>query len=99
VTVERAEKLASERIYGQKFDIWDVQASNGRWWVVTNPTNLYSHGDFPSMHTVFAPCRTVHAMSPTAPRGARRRVYRRAISVASRPFGDGGALRSAPPGL
>lgn len=53
-TVQRAEKLTSERIYGRKHDIWDLQASDGRWWVVTNPTNLYSHDDFPSMHTAFA---------------------------------------------
>ena len=36
-----AEKVASERIYGQKHDVWDVHASDGRWWVITNPTNLY----------------------------------------------------------
>ncbi len=53
-TVQRAEKLTSERIYGRKHDVWDVQASDGRWWVITNPTNVFSHDDHPSMHTAFA---------------------------------------------
>lgn len=39
--VHHAEKVASERIYGFKHDVWDVDASDGRWWVITNPTNLY----------------------------------------------------------
>jgi hypothetical protein len=53
-SVTRAERLASERIYGRRYDIWDVDASDGRWWVVTNPMNLYRHDDFPSMHAAFA---------------------------------------------
>jgi hypothetical protein len=39
--VHHAEKVASERIYGFKHDVWDVHSSDGRWWVITNPTNLY----------------------------------------------------------
>lgn len=38
--VRHAEKVASERIYGFKHDVWDVDSSDGRWWVITNPTNL-----------------------------------------------------------
>jgi hypothetical protein len=52
--VTRAEKITSERIYGNKHDVWDVEGQNGRWWVITNLTNLYSHEEFPSMHTAFA---------------------------------------------
>jgi hypothetical protein len=47
--VEHAEKIASERIYGDPHDVWDVHASDGRWWVITNPTNLYSQDEFKSM--------------------------------------------------
>ncbi len=39
--VHHAEKVASGRIYGIKHDGWDVRASDDRWWVITNPTNLY----------------------------------------------------------
>lgn len=41
MVVRHAEKVASERIYGFKHDVWDVDSSDGRWWVITNPTNLY----------------------------------------------------------
>lgn len=47
--VQRLEKIASERIGSSKHDVWDVQTDQTRWWVITEPTNLYSHNDFPSM--------------------------------------------------
>src|SRR4030088_1993406 len=40
-TVEHAEKIAIERVYGIAHEVWEVHASDGRWWVITNPTNLY----------------------------------------------------------
>lgn len=54
--VHHAEKVASERIYGIKHDVWDVQSSDGRWWVITNPTNLYPQEmtPTPSMDHAFA---------------------------------------------
>jgi hypothetical protein len=48
-TISHLEKLASERVLGRKHDIWDVHASDGRWWVITDPTNLYAQDRFPSM--------------------------------------------------
>ena len=48
VEVEHAEKVHTESLRGgHKYDIWDVHASDGRWWVITNPTNLYSQEQFP----------------------------------------------------
>lgn len=55
--VIHAEKVASERVFGRKHDVWDVHATDGRWWVITNPTNLYPHDDSkvtPSMDRAFA---------------------------------------------
>jgi hypothetical protein len=43
------QKIYSETIIGHRHDVWDVHASDGRWWVVTNPTNLYSQAQFPNM--------------------------------------------------
>jgi hypothetical protein len=40
--VLHAEKVASERIFGREHDVWDVHTDKERWWVVTEPTNLYS---------------------------------------------------------
>jgi hypothetical protein len=52
--IVRSEKIATESIYGERHDVWDVEARSGRWWVVTNPTNLYKQADFPSMETVLS---------------------------------------------
>src|SRR5580704_10586558 len=43
------QKVYSEAIIGHRHDVWDVHASDGRWWVITNPTNLYSQDQFPNM--------------------------------------------------
>jgi len=34
-----AEKVASERVFGRDFDVWDVHTDKERWWVITSPTN------------------------------------------------------------
>ena len=48
-TVKHLEKVASESIFGQQMDAWDVLTNKDRWWVITNPTNLYSQKLFPSL--------------------------------------------------
>lgn len=53
-TVEHAEKIASERVLGQRHDVWDVRTDKARWWVVTGMTNLYSQDDFKSMDGVLS---------------------------------------------
>jgi hypothetical protein len=47
--VQFAQKVYSERVYSTTYDIWDVHTTQGRWWVITNPTNLYSQSQFPNM--------------------------------------------------
>jgi len=47
--VLHVEKVASERIFGQQHDVWDVHTDKERWWVVTGPTNLYSQALMPSL--------------------------------------------------
>jgi hypothetical protein len=34
---------------GTPYEIWDVTTDKDRWWVLTNPTNLYSQRHFPSL--------------------------------------------------
>jgi len=46
------EKAASELVGPVRHDIWDVHCVTSRWWVVTNPTNLYSQEDFKSRDVV-----------------------------------------------
>jgi hypothetical protein len=47
--VMHLEKVATERVFSGKHEVWDVHTNIGRWWVITNPTNLYSQKDFPSI--------------------------------------------------
>jgi hypothetical protein len=51
-SVQHLEKVASEHVWGRRHDVWDVHSTNGRWWVVTNPMNLYTQDDFKSMDVV-----------------------------------------------
>lgn len=43
------QKVGSRRILGRARDIYDVHCEESRWWVITDPTNLYSQDDFPEM--------------------------------------------------
>ena len=51
--VTHAEKIATRRLYANSHDIWDVWTLKDRWWVITNPTDLYSQADFVSMEVAF----------------------------------------------
>ena len=42
------EKAASELVGPVRHDIWDVHCADSRWWVITEPVNLYSQEDFKS---------------------------------------------------
>jgi hypothetical protein len=48
-TVKHIEKMKNEVVVGDLYDIWDVTTNKDRWWVITNPTNLYSQRYFPSL--------------------------------------------------
>lgn len=44
---ELVQKIASQRVLGRVHDIYDVHTKSTRWWVITDPTNLYRQTDFP----------------------------------------------------
>jgi hypothetical protein len=44
---ELVQKVGSHRIMGRLHDIYDVHTKSKRWWVITDPTNLYLQTDFP----------------------------------------------------
>jgi len=48
------EKVASERVFDRKHDVWDVHTNRRRWWVITEPTNLYSQEHFPSLDYILS---------------------------------------------
>ncbi|UDM49576.1 hypothetical protein [Cupriavidus sp. MP-37] len=47
--VQNVERVKTEYVMGQPYEIWDVSTDKDRWWVITNPTNLYSQRHFPSL--------------------------------------------------
>src|SRR3546814_1175773 len=47
--VQHAEKIKTERVMGTDYSVWDVHTNLNRWWVITNPTNLYSQVLMPSL--------------------------------------------------
>ncbi len=49
LAVEFVQKVYTENILGHRHDIWDIHTDRDRWWVITNPSNLYSQEQFPNM--------------------------------------------------
>jgi hypothetical protein len=47
--VEFVQKVYEEHVLGHRHDVWDIHTNKDRWWVITNPTNLYSQEQFPNM--------------------------------------------------
>jgi hypothetical protein len=47
--VEHVEKLTSEYVLGRQYDVWDAHTNEGRWWVITPFTHLYSQDQIRSM--------------------------------------------------
>ena len=43
------EKVATEHLFDRKIEAWDVHTDGERYWVITEPTNLYSQDLFPSL--------------------------------------------------
>ncbi|OIQ42810.1 MAG: hypothetical protein BM560_01105 [Roseobacter sp. MedPE-SWde] len=48
-SVTFTQKVYAETVIGHTHEVWDLHASDGRWWIVTNPTNLYSQDQFPNL--------------------------------------------------
>ena len=53
-TVKHVERVKTEYVLRETYDIWDVTTDKSRWWVITNPTNLYSQKHFPSLDYTFS---------------------------------------------
>ena len=47
--VEFLQKVYTENVLSHQHQVWDVHTNIDRWWVITNPTNLYAQDQFPNM--------------------------------------------------
>ena len=45
--VQFLQQVYVENVLNHRHDVWDVHTDKDRWWVITNPTNLYSQQQFP----------------------------------------------------
>lgn len=52
LTVEFVQKVYAENVLNVRHDIWDVHTNADRWWVITEPMNLYAQEQFPNMDLV-----------------------------------------------
>ena len=77
--VEHLERVASERLFGREYDVWDVHTDQGRWWVISSPMNLYSQELIKSLdaalsfHIGLTLRVTARAHRPAAPSEAQER--------------------------
>lgn len=49
LTVEFVQKVYSENVLHVRHEVWDVHTDVARWWVITEPMNLYAQDQFPNM--------------------------------------------------
>lgn len=70
IVVEHLEPIKSEVVWGRLHKVWDVNTTDGRWWVVTEPMNLYSQEHFPSPDYMLS--LHVGLMARVASRDSRR---------------------------
>jgi hypothetical protein len=47
--VTLVQKIGTRKVLGRAHDLYDVRTKRGRWWVISDPTNLYSQDDFPQI--------------------------------------------------
>ena len=53
--VTLVQRVRTLRVLGSDYEIFDVHTNQDeRWWVITNPTNLYMQGRFPSYDETFS---------------------------------------------
>lgn len=49
LAVTMVQKVYSENVLHVRHDVWDVHTDKDRWWVITEPMNLYAQDQFPNM--------------------------------------------------
>jgi hypothetical protein len=81
LTVEFLQKVYSENVLHVRHDIWDVHTNVDRWWVITEPMNLYAQEQFPNMDLAL----TFHmGLCLRIPRSDRRKLS----AIPAEPFAE-----------
>ena len=77
--VEFLQKVYAENVLSHQHVVWDVHTNVDRWWVITNPTNLYSQEQFPNMDLAV----TFHVGLCRVFRAAKKRGFQNFLSSRS----------------
>src|SRR5712692_799146 len=71
LTVQFVQKVYAENVLHIRHDVWDVHTDIDRWWVITEPMNLYAQDQFPNMDLAL----TFHVgLCIRIPRSARQKL-------------------------
>ena len=80
LTVEFVQKVYSENVLHVRHDVWDVHTNVDRWWVITEPMNLYAQEQFPNMDLALTfSCRVLCLRIPRSDRKQLSEDARRAV--------------------
>jgi hypothetical protein len=60
------EKVATEHLFDRKIEAWDVHTDGERYWVITEPTNLYSQEEWQDDAALEAHFATDHIQNALA---------------------------------
>jgi len=83
LTVVMVQKVYSENVLHVCHSVWDVHTDKDRWWVITEPTNLYSQEQFPNMDLAL----TFHVgLCLRIPRSERQKLSALPIEPLAAPF-------------
>ncbi|MBF5082410.1 hypothetical protein [Quadrisphaera sp. INWT6] len=52
--VTLVQRVGQERVAGTTYSMFDVHTIKGRWWVITDPTNLYDQAAFPEIDNLLS---------------------------------------------
>ena len=74
--VLHAEKIKTEHVMGNDHECWDVHTDKNRWWVITQPTNLYLHDLMPSLDYTLSFHIGVTMRMMAASRGAPTKAHK-----------------------
>ncbi|MBA4799457.1 MAG: zinc ribbon domain-containing protein [Rhizobiales bacterium] len=86
------QKIYSEHVLNHIHDVWDIHTHLDRWWVITNPTNLYSQAQFPNLDYAV----TFHiGLCLRIPRSLQQRPKERSIVPFGQVFSDLEGARAA----
>jgi hypothetical protein len=79
--VLHAEKIKTEHVMGRDHECWDVHTDKNRWWVISDPTNLYLHDLMPNLDYTLSFHVGVTTRMLAASRGAPNKAHKSRFMV------------------